>query len=104
MQIRTNTGGSLDGSAALAARAEAIVEGALGRFSDRITTVQVHLGDENSVKGGAADKRCTMEARLEGLQPIAVTHDAGDLELAMRGAADKLERSIESTLGRLRGR
>jgi hypothetical protein len=45
-----------------------------------------------------------MEARLEGLQPIAVTHDAGDVELAMRGAADKLKRSIESTLGRLRTR
>jgi hypothetical protein len=104
MQIRTNTDGSLDGSAALAARAETIVEGALGRFSDQITTVEVHLGDQNGVRRGPADKRCMMEARLEGLQPIAVTHDAGDVELAMRGAADKLKRSIESTLGRLRTR
>ena len=43
-----------------------------------------------------------MEARLEGRQPIAVTHQAATVEQAIDGAADKLKRSIESTLGRLR--
>jgi hypothetical protein len=43
-----------------------------------------------------------MEARLEGRHPIAVTHQAATVEQAMEGAADKLKRSIESTLGRLR--
>jgi hypothetical protein len=42
------------------------------------------------------------EARLEGRQPIAVTHQAATVEQALEGAADKLKRSIESTLGRLR--
>jgi hypothetical protein len=104
MQISTNTDGSVDGGAALATMAESIVEGALGRFSDRITTVHVHLGDENGVRRGPVDKRCMIEARLEGLKPIAVSHEAPDVELAVRGAADKLKRSIESTLGRLRDR
>ena len=101
MQILTHTDGSLNGSEELAGQVESMVRSAVDRFSDRITTVQVHLSDENAGKGGAADKRCMIEARLEGLRPIAVTHEAPSLELAMTGAADKLERSIQSTLGRL---
>ena len=46
--------------------------------------------------------RCVMEARLEGRQPAAVTHQAATLDNAIKGAADKLARLIESTLGRLR--
>jgi hypothetical protein len=33
-----------------------------------------------------------------------VTHQAATVELALSGAADKLERSVESTLGRLKDR
>jgi hypothetical protein len=42
-----------------------------------------------------------MEARLEGRQPVAVTHQAATLDQAVEGAAHKLARLIESTLGRL---
>jgi ribosome-associated translation inhibitor RaiA len=42
-----------------------------------------------------------MEARLEGRQPIAVTDESSTLELAVDGAADKLARLIEHTLGKL---
>jgi hypothetical protein len=43
-----------------------------------------------------------MEARLEGRQPTAVTHQAASLVDAVDGAADKLKRSLESTLARLK--
>jgi len=102
MHIQTNTDHHITGSEGLAAQATAIVEGALARFSDQITRVEVHLSDENGARGGVEDIRCMMEARLEGRQPIAVTHQAATVELAMDGAADKLKHSIESTLGRLR--
>lgn len=102
MQIQTNTDRNITGSEGLAAQANAIVESALARFSDQITRVEIHLSDENGARGGAQDKRCLMEARLEGRQPVAVTHQAATAEQAMIGAADKLKRSIESTLGRLR--
>jgi ribosome-associated translation inhibitor RaiA len=102
MQIQTNTDRNITGSEGLAAQAHAIAEGALARFSDQITRVEIHLSHENGAGGGAEDKRCMMEARLEGRQPIAVTHQAATVEQAMEGAADKLKRSIESTLGRLR--
>ena len=63
----------------------------------------VHLSDENSDKKcGNDDMRCVMEARLEGRQPIAATHQAATLDQAVDGATDKLTRWIESTLGRLR--
>jgi hypothetical protein len=65
--------------------------------------VEVHVGDENSdKKGGHDEMRCVMEARIEGRQPIAVTHQAASLDQAVDGAADKLNRLIESTIGRLR--
>ena len=102
MHIQVNTDNNIDGREELAAQVEAVVEKALSRFTDQITRVEVHLSDENSHKNGQNDKRCLMEARLEGRQPTAVTHQAASLGQAIDGAADKLKTVIESTLGRLR--
>jgi ribosome-associated translation inhibitor RaiA len=102
MHVQINTDRNIQGSEALSAQVEAVVTGALGRFVEQVTRVEVHLSDENGGKGGSDDKRCLMEARLEGRPPTAVTHQAATLEAAMDGAAGKLARAIESTLGRLR--
>jgi ribosome-associated translation inhibitor RaiA len=102
MHVQTNTDRNIQASESLAAQVEAVVTSALGRFVDRVTRVEVHLSDENGAKSGADDKRCMMEARLEGRPPTAVTHRAATVELAMDGAAEKLARSIESSLARER--
>lgn len=94
MQIQINTDHTIEGHEALAAQVSAVVESALSRVSDHITRVEVHLSDENSDKHGQSDKRCMMEARVEGRQPIAVTHQAATLDQAVNGAADKLTRLI----------
>ncbi|MEO8261542.1 MAG: HPF/RaiA family ribosome-associated protein [Pseudolysinimonas sp.] len=101
MHIQINTDSNIEGTEALAAQVKGVVESTLSRFSDRITRIEVHLSDQNSDKSGQDDKRCMMEARLEGRQPTAVTHQAATLDDAVDGAADKLKRSLESTLGRL---
>jgi ribosome-associated translation inhibitor RaiA len=101
MQIQINSDNHIVGSPELAGRVQALVRDALERFSDRITRVEVHLNDLNSVKGGNNDKRCLMEARLSGLQPISVNHEAGSLDLAIDGAMEKLGRAIENRLGKL---
>jgi ribosome-associated translation inhibitor RaiA len=102
MQIQVNTDNQTAGSAELTRQVEGIVEGALGRFSGRITRVEVHLTDENgNQKTSESDKRCVMEARLAGLQPIAVSAEGSSLEQALIGAADKLEKTLKHTLGRL---
>jgi hypothetical protein len=79
-----------------------IVEGALGRFGKQLTTVDVFLGDENGrEKQGDADKRCLIEARLAGMQPIAVRSHAATFEAAVGECADKIRRTLDHHLGRL---
>jgi len=102
--VQIHTDPNIRSSPELTAQVEALVTGTLERFSDRISRVQVHLGDENGHKGGSNDKRCMMEARLDGRPPIAVTQQAPTLDQAMDAAAEKLERSIDSMLGRLNDR
>jgi ribosome-associated translation inhibitor RaiA len=101
MHIQVNTDNHIVGRDSLSAWVQSEVEGAMDRFADQVTRVEVHLGDENSVKAGGDDKRCMLEARLAGLQPIAVTHHAPTLREAVSGAIDKLEKSLERTVDRL---
>jgi ribosome-associated translation inhibitor RaiA len=102
--VQVHTDPNIQSSLELTAQVEALVSSAVERVADRVSRVQVHLGDENSdSKGGGNDKRCMIEARLDGRPPIAVTHQAATLVEAMDGAADKLERSINSMVDRLRG-
>lgn len=104
MQIQVNTDHNIKGHETLVAEVSSTVASALSHYSEHITRVEVHLRDENSSKkNGTHDMRCLLEARLEGRQPVAVTHHAGSIDQAVDGAADKLNRLIDSTLGRLRG-
>jgi ribosome-associated translation inhibitor RaiA len=100
MQIQINSDHHTLATPELAGRIQTLVRDALERYSDRITRVEVHLNDLNSVKGGN-DKRCLMEARLAGLGPVDVNHEAPSMELAIDGAMDKLERAIEHKLGKI---
>ncbi len=100
MQIQINTDHHIEGHEALVAWATGEIKTALSRHSEHITRVEVHLSDENGHKSGTNDKRCVMEARVEGRQPLVVTHHAETLYQAVTGAADKLTRLITSTLGR----
>ncbi len=101
MIVQINTDRNITGNDALAQQVEAQVRDTLDRFSERISRVEVHLSDENSDnKSGAQDKRCLMEVRLAGRQPIAVSHQAPTVDLAVDGAAEKMKRSLDSVLGR----
>jgi ribosome-associated translation inhibitor RaiA len=100
MHIQINTDHNIEGREVLAAHISGVVESALSRLREHITRVEVHLSDETSHKNGWHDKRCMMEARIEGRTPIAVTDHAATMHEAVDGAADKLTRLIESTLGR----
>lgn len=102
MQVQVNTDKNIDGHAALATHVSAVVNSTLSHVSEHVTRVEVHLSDENGHKKSDNDKRCMMEARLEHTPPIAVTHHTDNLDQAIRGASEKLVRSIESHLGKLR--
>jgi ribosome-associated translation inhibitor RaiA len=105
MLIQINTDDNVSHSAVLADGIESTVRGTLDRFSNQVTRVEIHLSDENSdKKSGSANIRCMLEARLEGLQPVAVTDAAATVAQAVDGAARKMKRSLESLLGRRRER
>ncbi|MCB9357340.1 MAG: HPF/RaiA family ribosome-associated protein [Calditrichaeota bacterium] len=102
MQVHVRTDHNIEGREDLIRYVQSKVADELRHFADQISRVEVHLGDENSGKPGTNDMRCMMEARLEGLKPVAVTHNAASLHMAIDGAGEKLVRVIESTLGKLR--
>jgi ribosome-associated translation inhibitor RaiA len=101
MKIQINTDDNINQSDAQPEQTEATIRNILERFADQVTRVEVHLSDENSdKKSGTADMRCLLEARLEGLRPVAVTDEAATVEQAVEGAARKMRRSLDSMLGK----
>lgn len=97
MQIQVNAQDAAGGDR-LSDRIETMVAAGLARFAAQITRVEVHLGDENATKGGAADKRCVIEARPTSHQPVTVTHHAETIALALDGALDKAKRALGKAL------
>ena len=102
MQIQVNTDHNVKGSDLLRQHVESLLNDSLSNFKDVVTRVEVHISDENSHKGGDDDLRCTMEARIRGLQPIAVTHHAENIDVAIAGAADRITRSVRKTVEKRR--
>lgn len=100
MTIQFNTGHNIAGTEALSAPFIALISKELNRFSTHISRIEVHLTDQDGDKDGQNDKRCMMEARLEGKQPIAVTYDANTHDQAVEGAIDKLKASLATILDR----
>ena len=78
----------------------AILSEKLNRFSEHITRLDVHLSDENGNKEGVNDKRCLLEAHMEGAVPLIAKNHANTYEQAADGAADKLKASLNSLHGR----
>ncbi len=101
MTIQFNTDRNVTGSETVTAPLIALISDELSRFSHQISRVEAHLSDENGDKDSVNDKRCMLEARLEGMKPIAVTNHGNTHEQAVEGAIEKLKSSLESTLGRL---
>jgi ribosomal subunit interface protein len=95
MQIQVNTDRHIDGTQDLKDRVRDVVARAVERFGERITRIEVHLSDENSgARGGPDDMRCRLEARLAGVDPMTVSHQAATVDQAVAGAADKLEKLL----------
>lgn len=104
MKIEVSTDRSVEGSEALALRVEADVRSALERYGDRLSRVEVHLSDEDSESGGDNDKRCLLEARPMGMQPVVVTGSAATVDQACHDATQKMLSLLNSTFGRIDGR
>ena len=102
MTIQINTDNNLNVHEAFGNKLDDLLSEGLSRFSEHITRLEVHLSDENGSKNALNDKKCLLEARLEGRQPIVVTQVANNYEQAVHGAIDKLKSSLDTIIGRLR--
>jgi ribosome-associated translation inhibitor RaiA len=100
MFVQISTDNQIKSDAGANARLEARVRSKLKRFEKRLTRVEVHVADVNGPKGGG-DKRVTLEARVNGHEPVAVHAEAERVDNAVSLAADKAVRALDHALGRL---
>ena len=104
MQVQVNTDNHTEGSQELTHYVESSLTERFKRFQSAITRIEVHLSDENAAKEGTVDKRCLIEVRLSNRPPMAVSHLAESIHQAIDGASDKMERSLNSMVGKLTDR
>ena len=101
MQVQVNTSNGIENKETLERWANEFLNDSLSRFRQEITRIEVQLTDENKARNGATDKRCMLEARLNGHDPLAVNHHGETQDEAFRGATQKLIRLLEHTFGKL---
>lgn len=101
MIIQLNTDKTLNGDERHQEYFKTQITEDLSRFESHITRIEVHLKDENGIKEGTNDISCMLEARLKGMQPIAVHSQSDTMELAVSEALDKIKSSMDSTLGKI---
>lgn len=101
MQVQVNSDHNIDGSEQLDLHVQSTVEASLGRFGEQITRVEVHLSDDNGDRSRGDDKRCLLEARPAGMQPVVVTHLGGTVDEALEGAVEMMEKLLDSTFHKI---
>ncbi|WP_316808039.1 HPF/RaiA family ribosome-associated protein [Pedobacter agri] len=102
MTIQLNTDKNLTIHQEYEDKIKGLINDGLARFDDLITRLEVHLSDENGSKDGLDDKRCLLEARISGKEPIAVTNLGNNYDLALSGAISKLKSKLETIAGKLK--
>lgn len=102
MTIQINTDKNLNVHEAFETKLDDLLSAELSRFDEHITRLEVHLSDENGNKESQDDKKCLLEARLKGRQPVVVSATANTYDQAVSGAIDKLKASLDTIIGRLR--
>jgi hypothetical protein len=102
MFIEINTDNNIEGKEKMKAYFTDVLETAFKRYDEKITHLEVQLGDENSSsKTGGDDKRCMLEARVAGLKNVAVVNHADTIEKAVNGAVSKLKHALEHAIGKM---
>lgn len=81
-------------------KVEGIFESRLGRISDRLTRVEVHVSDVDGPRNGGDDKRCAIEIRPNGMRPITAADQASTVEGAVSAAADKVLKAFDRQVGK----
>lgn len=101
MDIQVRTDYHVDGDQGLIAYVEQQVSSGLEAFSERITSVQVHLSEESGARKGPHELRCLVEVRLGGHEPVAVRRRGSTKDIVVHGAVADMRQVLERLYGRL---
>ena len=104
MQVQVHTDDNIQGGESLARWIQEESTARLARFRENVTRVEVFLTDVAAGKASVNDKRCRIEARPAGRQPVTVTADADKTADAFTASIDKLIRALDTDLGRVKDR
>lgn len=104
MDVQINTTNNVEGREALCLHLEGAARERLSRFEDRLTRVEIHVADENGDRETGQDKRCVIEARPAGLDPVTVSEHAASIDQAASGAMGKMVSALDRTFGKLSDR
>ena len=101
MQILLHSDSNTDGSHLMAEHLHKVVEDAMARYAERVSRVEAHLSDVNSLaKSSEGNIHCILEARLVGYDPIVVKDHADSAHQAIDGAVRKLKRAVATELAK----
>jgi len=101
IQVQVNTGHNIHGSEKLDLNIQDTVNASLGRFDKQVTRVEIHLSNEHASKSHGDKKRCLLEARPAGHQPLVVTHIGATIDEAVDGAVDMMQKLLDRTFEKL---
>jgi len=101
MTVQINTGENLENNVRTEEYYSERVVKELDRFAEYLTRVEVHFADTNAGKSGPDDKKCTIEARMRGRDPLAVTAQSDKIEKAFDAALDKAKASMTTIVGKM---
>jgi ribosome-associated translation inhibitor RaiA len=103
MQVTIHTDNHIEGSDRREAYFTEVINQKLKRFDDYITSLEIHLTDENGKnKGGAADIRCQIEARISGKSPLSTTCHSDTPEKAIAGCIEKIKNALDHTFDKMK--
>ncbi|MBC7936630.1 MAG: HPF/RaiA family ribosome-associated protein [Rhizobacter sp.] len=102
MLIQINTDKNIEGTVELIAHFTEVLKESLDRFDEQVTRLEVHLSDENGSKNAGDDKKCVLEARLKGANPVVITTISATLHQSVKAAADKMFLTLEKNLEKKR--
>lgn len=102
MIIQINAGKNLNVNKEYSSQLDSLLTEELSRYSEHITRLELHLSDQDGTKESLCDKKCILEVRLEGRQPIAVSATSNTYDQAVDSAIDKIKASLNTIIGKLR--
>lgn len=101
MTIQINAGDHVENNERATEYFTELVMKDLDHYAEYLTRVEVHFADINGAKSGPQDKKCTIEARMRGRDPLAVTAQDEKIEKAFNSALGKVKASMRTIVGKM---